>query len=68
MLDAYPGGNGVADWISQDPLWGRVANLVFSAAEAAHVTNSVEADCYSCLAMLKCCVEFLGALRADMPS
>jgi hypothetical protein len=65
LVSENPIGQSMGDWISKDPLWGRVANVIFYAGECAHVTHDVDADCLGALATLNACIEFLVALHAE---
>ena len=54
--------------VAKDPLWGRVANVMFRSSENAHVTHNVEADCLGSLGLLAALLEFLAALDAGRVS
>ena len=61
-------GMPLSRWVEKDPLWGRVANVVFHAGETAHVTHDAEADYIGSLGTLAACIEFLSALGNEILS
>lgn len=51
-------------WPKKNPLWGRIAVVIFLCGELSHVTGDSTADCFGALAALDASVDFLVALDA----